>query len=114
MKKVFKRMPKVTYVLADGSRHALDLPVGYSLMEGATSNSIPGILGDCGGSCACATCHVYIEDSRVAELSPPSEAEAELLSGVAAEQRTSSRLGCQIRIAPEFDGLIVTLPERQT
>lgn len=107
-------MPKVTYVLADGSRRSLGLSVGMSLMEGATSNAVPGVLGDCGGSCACATCHVYIEDPRAADLPPPSELECELLNGVVAERRPTSRLGCQVRVTPEFDGLTVILPERQT
>jgi 2Fe-2S ferredoxin len=107
-------MPKVTYVLADGSRRSLGLSVGASLMEGATGNAIPGVLGDCGGSCACATCHVYIEDARAAVLPPPSEMENELLNGVAAERRPTSRLGCQVRVTAELDGLVVVLPERQT
>ncbi len=107
-------MPKVTYNLSDGSSRVLELPVGVSLMEGAINNAVPGILGDCGGSCACATCHLYIEGAQAGSLPPVSELEDDLLKGAAAERRPTSRLGCQVLVVPDLDGLTVTIPERQT
>jgi 2Fe-2S ferredoxin len=107
-------MPKITYVLNDGSNRAVDLPVGTSLMEGAINNAIPGVLGDCGGGCACATCHLYVHAEANGPLQPVSEMEDDLLHGAAAERRPTSRLGCQVRVTSDFEGLTVTVPERQT
>jgi 2Fe-2S ferredoxin len=106
-------MPKVTYVHPDGRREALELAEGISVMQGATSNGVDGILAECGGNCMCATCHVYVEPSQLALLAPMSEEEDALLDGAAAEREPNSRLSCQIKVAPALDGLVVHLPERQ-
>jgi len=106
-------VPIVTFVLADGSQRVLALADGTTLMAGAVQNDVPGILGDCGGSCVCATCHVYVHEAFTGALPPPGDGEADLLDCVAAERRSNSRLGCQIRLSFSLDGLIVTVPERQ-
>ncbi|OKO83898.1 2Fe-2S iron-sulfur cluster-binding protein [Bradyrhizobium sp. AS23.2] len=106
-------MPTVTYLLSDGSQISADLPVGTTLLAGAVNSAVPGVLGDCGGSCSCATCHVYVEERRLGELEPPSVLENELLDGVAAPRRENSRLSCQICMTHELNGLIVTLPDVQ-
>lgn len=106
-------MPTVTYLLSDGSQISADLPVGTTLLAGAVNSAVPGVLGDCGGNCSCATCHVYVEERRLGELEPPSTLENELLDGVAAPRRENSRLSCQICMTHELNGLIVTLPDVQ-
>ncbi|MBP8285384.1 MAG: 2Fe-2S iron-sulfur cluster binding domain-containing protein [Rhodoferax sp.] len=82
-------------------------------MQGATANGIDGILGECGGSCACATCHCYIQEDRLAELPAASEGELGMLENVASERRPNSRLACQIKASAALDGLIVYLPATQ-
>ncbi|MDH5708909.1 MAG: 2Fe-2S iron-sulfur cluster-binding protein, partial [Hylemonella sp.] len=79
-------MANITYVEADGQSTTIDLPDGWSLMQGATSKGVDGILGECGGSCACATCHCYVDESRLADLPPASEGELAMLDNVAAER----------------------------
>lgn len=106
-------MPHITYIEASGQTTTVALPEGWSLMQGATANGIDGILGECGGSCACATCHCYVEESRLGELPPPSENELAMLENVAAERRPGSRLACQIKATAALEGLIVTLPDVQ-
>ena len=106
-------MPQITYVEANGQSTTLDLPEGWSLMQGATANGIDGILGECGGSCACATCHCYVEENRLGDLLPASEGELAMLENVAAERRPNSRLACQIKATPKLQGLKVLLPETQ-
>lgn len=106
-------MPTITYIEANGQATALTLPEGWSLMQGATANGIDGILGECGGSCACATCHCYVQPERLADLPAPSEAELALLGNVAAERRPNSRLACQIKASAALDGLVVHLPDCQ-
>ncbi|HUX91302.1 MAG TPA: 2Fe-2S iron-sulfur cluster-binding protein [Gallionellaceae bacterium] len=106
-------MPHITYIEASGQTTTVALPEGWSLMQGATANGIDGILGECGGSCACATCHCYVEESRLGELPPPSENELAMLENVAAERRPGSRLACQIKATATLEGLIVTLPDVQ-
>lgn len=106
-------LPAVTYICPDGSRCSLDLSEGVSLMQGAIENAVPGVLGDCGGACVCATCHLYVDEMHLGELVAPSELENELLNGVAAPRRYNSRLGCQVRMTRQLDGLIVFIPERQ-
>lgn len=106
-------MPTITYVQADGQATSLSLPDGWSLMQGATANGIDGILGECGGSCACATCHCYVQPERLADLPAPSEAESAMLDNVAAERRPNSRLACQIKASAALDGLVVHLPDCQ-
>ncbi len=106
-------MPTITYVEAGGNATTLDLPEGWSLVQGALANNIPGILAECGGSCSCATCHCYVDEARLAELPPPAENEAAMLDFVAAERRPNSRLACQIRATAALDGLVVHLPDTQ-
>lgn len=105
-------MPKVTYVEDDGTTHEIDVPVGTTLMQGAVGHLIPGIEGDCGGLCACATCHVYISD----EFVPLGNSADELESGMlefAFDVRDSSRLACQIEVSEEMEGIVVQMPLRQ-
>ena len=105
-------MPKITYVEQNGKKHEIELPEGISAMQGAVSNNIPGIDGDCGGECACGTCHVYVDTSWLDKLDAIGDAEASMLSFADATQ-PNSRLACQIKMSGELDGLIVGLPEGQ-
>jgi 2Fe-2S ferredoxin len=106
-------MGRVTYIQYDGTSHTVDVQDGESLMVGAVSNGIRGIDADCGGSCACATCHVHVDSSWTQSVGgPASEAEAELLQ-LAPEVREDSRLSCQIKMRADLDGVIVHLPEAQ-
>lgn len=82
-------------------------------MEGAVQNGIDGILAECGGSCMCATCHVYVEEACLVRLNPIEEEEEEMLGSTAAERKANSRLSCQIRVTAELDGLVVNLPPKQ-
>lgn len=107
-------MPTITYVLKDGTRRAVDVPVGNSVMLGAINNNLRGIDAECGGCCSCATCHVYVEEADIARLKPADAVENELLEGTAAERRPTSRLSCQIDVTPALDGLTVHMPDRQT
>ena len=106
-------MANITYIEASGQSTTVDLMEGWSLMQGATANGIEGILGECGGSCACATCHCYIQEDRLAELPAASEGELGMLENVASERRPNSRLACQIKASAALDGLIVYLPATQ-
>ena len=82
-------------------------------MQAATANGVDGILGECGGSCACATCHCYVDEQLAALLTPPAEGELGMLENVAAQRRPNSRLACQIKASAAIDGLSLTLPETQ-
>ena len=107
-------MPKVTYIEYDGTEHLVEVPVGLSIMRGAVSSNVPGIDADCGGECACATCHVYVDEAWLQVTSLPAEGsqEATMLS-FAALAEPNSRLSCQITVSNALDGLIVRLPEGQ-
>src|SRR5918998_6783526 len=105
-------MPKITYIHPDGAREELEIAEGTSVMQGATSNGIDGIVAECGGNCMCATCHVYVEPSQLALLPAMSDDEDALLDGAAAERRPNSRLSCQIKVEPSLDGLVVEVPQR--
>jgi 2Fe-2S ferredoxin len=106
-------MRRVTFIEFDGTAHTVALEDGDSLMRGAVSNGVPGIDADCGGECACATCHVHVDSAWTTRVgAPSSEAEAELLQ-LAPEVRIESRLSCQIKMRPELDGVVVHLPEAQ-
>jgi ferredoxin, 2Fe-2S len=107
-------MPKVTYIAYTGESNTIDVPIGTSVMEGAVKNGIDGIVAECGGACMCATCHVYVDDAWVGRLDPIGEEQGEMLGVTAAERKPNSRLSCQIAMRPEFDGLVVRMPERQT
>jgi 2Fe-2S ferredoxin len=106
-------MAHITYIEASGQSTTIDLADGWSLMQGATANGIDGILGECGGSCACATCHCYVDEARLTDLPTPSEAELAMLENAAAPRRPNSRLACQLKASPALDGLVVHLPDTQ-
>ncbi|MGQ0700611.1 MAG: 2Fe-2S iron-sulfur cluster-binding protein [Panacagrimonas sp.] len=106
-------MGKVTYIEFNGAMHEIEVRSGQSLMEGAVGNMIPGILADCGGACACATCHVYVDPEWSERVGAPSDMEFEMLDVVTGRE-PHSRLSCQIRMSDEYDGLVLRLPETQT
>ena len=105
-------MAKITYIEHDGTEHAIDVKTGLSVMEGAVKNNIPGIDADCGGACACATCHVYVEESWLDKTGDRSAMEESMLD-FAEGVEPNSRLSCQIKVSDELDGLRVTMPESQ-
>ncbi len=105
-------MPKVTYVQPDGSRAICHLSAGESVMDGALDNGVPGILGQCGGGCTCATCHCYVPPAFLERLPPAHGDELEILAYVRGRQ-PNSRLACQIRLDDELDGLVVEVPPDQ-
>lgn len=105
-------MPEVTFVESDGTEHRVEIPVGTSIMQGAVNYMVPGIEGDCGGLCACGTCHVYVPEAWAERCGTPDELEAGILEfAYGVDER--SRLCCQIEMQPELAGLTVQLPERQ-
>ena len=106
-------MPKITYITHDNNKHTIDVDNGLTVMEGAVQNDIPGIDADCGGGMACATCHVYVEDSWLNKLPEPEDAEKDMID-MAYEPKKNSRLSCQIIVSDEINGLTVTTPEKQT
>jgi 2Fe-2S ferredoxin len=105
-------MPKIKYVEHNGKEHEVEVPTGWSVMEGAVKNLIPGIDADCGGACACATCHVYVDAAWLGKLEPKSDMEETMLD-FAQELEPNSRLSCQIKVTPELDGMIVKTPKSQ-
>jgi 2Fe-2S ferredoxin len=105
-------MPQVTYIEHDGTAHQVELEEGLSVMRGAADNGVPGIDADCGGECACATCHVFVDEAWLARTGTPGEQEASMLS-FAATAQPNSRLSFQITMSPDLDGLVVRLPEAQ-
>lgn len=107
-------MPAVVYILKDGSERRVEVPEGTSVMLGAIQNNVPGIEAECGGCCSCATCHVYVDEAFAGKVPAPDLTESDLLSGVAAERRPTSRLSCQISMTAALDGLIVRIPEKQS
>jgi len=105
-------MPTVTFIDHAGASYQVEAPLNRSLMQVALDHSVPGILGDCGGSCSCATCHGYVDERWAEQLPPRSETEEFMLEGVP-DLRGNSRLCCQIRMTPALDGVVVHLPEEQ-
>ena len=105
-------MTKVTYIDAAGASRTVDAQIGSTVMETALRNSVPGIEAECGGACACATCHVYVAPQWMAQLPPREDMEEGMLES-AWEPRANSRLSCQIHLTAALDGLEVTVPERQ-
>ena len=105
-------MAKITYIEHDGREHVVDVKPGLSVMEGAIRNNVPGIDADCGGACACATCHVYVDEAWREATGGQSAMEESMLD-FAEEVQPNSRLSCQIRVSDALDGLIVRLPENQ-
>ena len=106
-------MPKITYVDIQGGSKTIDVDNGLTVMEGAIQNDIPGIDADCGGSMACATCHVYVEEKWLDKITKAEEAEVDMID-MAFEPKKNSRLSCQLIIDDELDGLVVTTPEKQS
>jgi 2Fe-2S ferredoxin len=105
-------MANITYIQHDGTEQTVDVKNGLSVMEGAIKNDIEGIDADCGGACACATCHVYVDPAWVERLGRPNPMESSMLD-FAENREANSRLSCQIKVNDELDGLIVRLPESQ-
>ena len=105
-------MAKVTYIEHCGQKHEIDVANGLTVMEGAVQNDIPGIDADCGGSMACATCHVYVKEDWFQKLPNKETGEDDMLDQ-AYEPKANSRLSCQITVSDELNGLVVHLPEKQ-
>ena len=107
-------MPKITFIEHNGTAHTVEIAEGKTVMEAAVNNNVPGIDADCGGECACATCHVYVDAAWLPKtgLPKPGSQEASMLSFAAVTQ-DDSRLSCQIKVTPELDGLVVRMPEGQ-
>lgn len=106
-------MVAVTYIEYNGTEHQVELAEGETVMQGAINNMIEGIVGECGGGLACATCHCYVDESSFEKLDPASEQEQQMLEFTSSELKPTSRLSCQITISEELDGLVVRLPEAQ-
>jgi 2Fe-2S ferredoxin len=105
-------MAKITYIEFGGAEHVIDVKSGLSVMEGAVKNNIPGIDADCGGACACATCHVYVDTAWTEKTGKPSDMEESMLD-FAENVEPNSRLSCQITVTDQLDGLVVRMPESQ-
>ena len=105
-------MAKITYIEYDGKTHTIEVANGLSVMEGAVQNNIPGIDADCGGSMACATCHVYVKEEWFNKLPKKEDGEEDMLD-MAFEPKKNSRLSCQLIVSEQLDGLVVDLPEKQ-
>ena len=105
-------MAKITFIDFEGTERSVEATHGDSVMEAATSNDIPGIDADCGGACACATCHVYVDPAWTDIVGKPEDLESEMLD-VAEEVKGNSRLSCQIKVSEEMDGLVIVTPESQ-
>jgi ferredoxin, 2Fe-2S len=105
-------MAKITYIDSTGTSRTVEGEVGATVMETAIRNAIPGIEAECGGACACSTCHVYVDDAWREKTGQPSPMEEDMLD-FAYEVQANSRLSCQIKVSADLDGLVVTTPERQ-
>lgn len=105
-------MPKITFIEHSGAEHVVEANVGLSVMEVAVRNMVPGIDADCGGACACATCHVYVDETWAEKTGKPESMEESMLD-FAYEPKETSRLSCQITVTEALDGLVVRLPEFQ-
>src|SRR5215470_13840178 len=105
-------MAKITYITHSGKEFEVDVRNGLSVMEGAVKNNVPGIDADCGGACACSTCHVYVDEAWTEKTGEPAPMEEDMLD-FAFEVKPNSRLSCQIKVSEELDGLVVRTPERQ-
>lgn len=105
-------MAKITYVEFNGKEHVLEVASGCSVMQGAVTNNVRGVIAECGGACSCATCHVYVDEAWVNKLGNKSENEEALLEAVC-DPKPNSRLSCQITVTEELNSLIVHMPARQ-
>ena len=106
-------MAKITYIEHNGTQHVVEVSTGLTVMEGARDNNIPGIDADCGGACACSTCHVYVDPEWVSKVPPSEDMEQDMLDFAYEPDPERSRLTCQMHVTDDFDGLIVQLPEKQ-
>lgn len=106
-------MAVVKFIESDGSEHQIEVPNGTSVMRGALDNGIKGIIAECGGGLACATCHCYVDEAWIERTGTPSSMEDEMLECTATERKPGSRLSCQITVTEELEGLVVHIPERQ-
>ena len=106
-------MPNITYIESNGTEHVIDVKVGKSVMEGARDNGVPGIIAECGGACACSTCHVKIDQKYHDRLPEQEDMEKEMLDFAIDPDPERSRLSCQIPVDESFDGLVVHIPEEQ-
>ena len=106
-------MAKITYIEHSGKSHTIEVQNGLTVMEGAIQNNVPGIDADCGGSMACATCHVYVKEEWFNKLPKKEDGEEDMLD-MAYEPNKFSRLSCQLIVSDELEGLVVNLPEKQT
>jgi 2Fe-2S ferredoxin len=106
-------MPKIVFVTHDGVTQTVEEPDGVSVMQAALNAGLDGIVGECGGSMMCATCHVYVREPWAAKLPAMTATESEMLTMTASERKPSSRLSCQIKMSAEIDGITVDLPENQ-
>lgn len=106
-------MATITYLLHDGRRVTLDAPLEQSVMQTAVDNDVAGMDAECGGACACATCHVYVDERFVDRVPAPAEMELQMLDFIAAERRPTSRLACQLPMTSAMDGIVVHVPGRQ-
>ena len=106
-------MPKITYVEHSGKEHVVEVANGLTVMEGARDNGVPGIDADCGGACACSTCHAYIDEAWAAKLPEIDAMEEDMLDFAYETKPGLSRLTCQIKVTADMDGLVVKLPEKQ-
>ncbi|WP_038712656.1 2Fe-2S iron-sulfur cluster-binding protein [Burkholderia sp. lig30] len=105
-------MAKITYIEHGGAEHVVDVPEGYSLMEGATKNSVPGIVAECMGGCACATCHIYVDPAWRGAVPNANDDEIAMLE-YASDVQEGSRLSCQIKVTRSMDGMVVRMPASQ-
>lgn len=106
-------MSKVIYIDHEENRHEIEVPNGWSVMEGGVQNGMDRIVAECGGCCSCATCHVFVDPEWIDKLMPADAMEEDMLDGTAVDRTECSRLSCQIKVNTELDGLIVRLPETQ-
>ena len=106
-------MPKITYITHDGEKNEVEISTGLSVMEGALQNNVKGIDADCGGSMACATCHVYVSENWIDKIEKIHDAEKDMLD-MAYEPKKNSRLSCQIIVSPELEGIEINTPLKQT
>ena len=105
-------MARITYILHDGTERVVEAEPGMTVMEAAVKNLIPGIAAECGGACACATCHVYVDEAWREATGNPAQMEEDMLD-FAFDVRSESRLSCQIKVTDALDGLVVRIPEKQ-
>ncbi len=105
-------MPKVIYISPDETRHEVEVENGYSIMEGAINNNIEGIVAECGGACACATCHSYVDEAWIGKVVPMDDMEDSMLDA-AFERKDNSRLTCQIEMSDELDGIVIHVADNE-